>query len=134
MLWQQRAAAGLIASAGAFLLLVASIGLYSVMANAVAHRTREIGIRLALGADSRDVLCFVVRGGMALAGLGAALGTAATLAMTRLLSVFLYGVSPTDPATFVRVTLVLLGVSLTACYLPARSASRVDPVRALRQE
>lgn len=80
------------------------------------------------------MLRFVVQGGMALAGLGTVLGTAAALVMTGLLSVFLYGVSPTDPATFIWVVLVLLAVSLIACYLPARSASRVDPVRALRHE
>jgi putative ABC transport system permease protein len=134
MLWQQRAAAGLITSLGAFSLLIASVGLYSVMANAVAHRTREIGIRVALGAEPRDVRCFVVRDGMVLAGLGTILGTAAALAMTRFLSVFLYGVSPTDPATFIWVALVLLAVSLTACYLPARAASRVDPAQALQHE
>jgi predicted permease len=133
-LWQQRAAAGLIASFGAFSLLIASVGLYSVMANAVAHRTREIGIRVALGAEPRDVLRIVVRSGMTLAGLGTILGTAAALAMTRLLSVFLYGVSPTDPATFICIALVLLAVSLAACYYPARAASRVDPLRALHHE
>jgi predicted permease len=134
LLWQQRAAAGLIASFGAFSLLIASVGLFSVMANAVANRTREIGIRVALGAEPRDVLRIVVRSGMTLAGLGTIVGAAATLAMTRLLSVFLYGVSPTDPATFIWVALVLLGASLTACYYPARAASRVDPLRALHHE
>jgi predicted permease len=134
MLWEQRAAAGLIGLFGVFSLLVASVGLYSVVAQAVAQRTREIGIRVALGAPPRDVLRLIVRNGMALAVIGAALGSIGALALMRLLAAFLYGVSATDGATFVSIALLLLVVSLVACYVPARAASRMDPVRALRHE
>jgi putative ABC transport system permease protein len=133
-LWEQRTAAVLIGLFGVLALVVASVGLYSVGAQAVAHRTREIGIRMALGAQSGDVLGMLVGNGMALAVTGVLAGTAAATALTRFVASFLYGVSATDPATFVSIALVLLLVSLAASYLPARAATRIDPVAALRHE
>jgi len=119
--------------AGAALLL-AAIGLYGVIAYAVSQRTREIGIRMALGASRGNVLGLVLRQGLTLAGIGVALGVPAALGMTRLLTTFLYEVKPGDPLTFVGVSLTLLLVALLACFIPARRAARVDPMVALRAE
>ena len=132
-LWEQRTAAGLIGLFGVLALVLASVGLYSVMAQSVAQRTREIGIRMAMGADARDVLRLVVIQGMALAGAGVLVGAAAALGLTRFVSSLLYGVSTTDLTTFSSVALLLLTVSLAATYIPARAATRIDPVAALRQ-
>jgi putative ABC transport system permease protein len=117
--------------AGAALLL-ASAGIYGVMAYTVARRTPEIGLRLALGAQPRDTLRLVTGQGMKLALTGLSLGLIGSLALARLLSSLLYGVSATDPLTFVSVALLLLGVAWLACYLPARRAARVDPIIAIR--
>jgi len=119
--------------AGAALLL-AGIGLYGVIAYAVSQRTREIGIRMALGATRSAVLALVLRQGMKLAGIGVLLGTAGGLGLTRVLTGFLYEVKPTDPATFVSVSLILTLVAVLACWLPARRAAKVDPMEALRYE
>src|SRR5262249_33603388 len=100
----------------------------------VARRAREVGIRMALGARAGDVRRMVVKQGLALTALGILLGIAAALAMTRYLSSLLYGVGPTDPTVFVSVTLLFAAVSFTACYLPARRATRVDPMVVLRSE
>ena len=124
----------LLAVFAAVALLLASVGLYGVLAFSVAQRTREIGIRMALGAQTRDVLRLVLRQGLALSLLGIVAGVGVSLAGTRVLAGFLYGVAPTDPATFASVALVLVAVALVACLVPARRAMRVDPIVALRHE
>lgn len=114
-------------------LVLAGAGLYGVIAANVSQRTREIGIRAALGASSGRVMGLVLRQGMALAGMGLVLGLVGAGVLTRLLTSLLYGVSPTDPVTFLLVVAVLAAVALVACWAPARRALRVDPVRAMRE-
>jgi putative ABC transport system permease protein len=115
-------------------ILLSFIGLFGIMAHAVSQRTNEIGIRVALGASSRAVLSLIGREGFVLVGIGMALGVAAALALTRVLSRFLWGISATDPLTFVMVLLAMGVVATIACYLPARRALRIDPIIALRIE
>jgi putative ABC transport system permease protein len=112
-------------------LALASVGIYGVMAHSVRQRTREIGTRVALGATASNILWLVIREGIVVAGLGVVLGLAANVAAARALSTLLYGTSPADPLTLAVATLVLLAVALLACYLPARRATRVDPVKTL---
>ena len=118
----------------ALALVLAAVGLYGVMAYQVAQRTRELGIRMALGADQRQVLRFVLREGLGLAMLGAACGIALSLGLSRLLAGMLFGVTPRDVPTFAGVSITLIAVALVACYLPARRATKVDPTVALRYE
>jgi putative ABC transport system permease protein len=115
-------------------LILASIGLYGVVAFSVGQRTQEFGIRMALGAQRRDVFRLVVGQGMVLAGVGLALGLIAALGLTRFLASLLFHVQTFDPITYVCVSLLLAFAALLACYIPARRATRVDPMTALRIE
>jgi predicted permease len=133
-LWAARMGAALLGLFGALALILASIGIYGVLAYSVAQRTSEIGLRMALGAQPRQVLALVLKQGMLLAVIGAAVGIVVALPVARMAAGLLYGVSATDPITYVGITLLLMAVALLACYLPARRATRIDPLIALRVE
>ena len=132
MTWTQRAAVTLLAIFGALALLLAGIGLYGVMSYAVSQSTRELGLRMALGASAQDLLRIVMSQGLGLTLAGIAVGTAVALGLTRLLGDLLYKTSPRDPASFGSAFLVMTIAALAACFLPAWRATRTDPVRALR--
>ena len=129
-----RAAGTLLGALGVLGLVLASIGIYGVMAYTVTQRTREVGIRMALGARSADVVGLIVRYAVRLVGIGLILGLAVSVALGQLIRGFLYGLSPADPLTYLGVATVLAGVALVAAWLPARRAAGVDPMIALRQE
>jgi len=133
-MWRTRVGAWLLSTFAALALLLTGIGIFGVMAQTVLQRTREIGIRMALGAQAPDVLALVLRRAVLLTAAGLALGTVSALAFTRFVAALLYGVEPHDPLTFGAVTVVLAIVALAACYFPARRATRVDAVVALRTE
>jgi putative ABC transport system permease protein len=118
----------------ALALVLSAIGIYGVLAQSVSQRTHEIGIRMALGAQTRDVLQLIVRQGMSLTLIGIALGLAGAFALTRLLASLLFGVGATDPMTFLWIPVLLAAVSFFACYLPARRATRLDPIKALTSQ
>ena len=130
----QRFNAGALLGFAALAMLLAGVGIYGVMAYAVGQRTREIGVRMALGARPQNVLGMVLKEGLWMAVVGVVLGVAASFGLTRLMKSMLFGVTASDPGTFVGVAVVLIGVALLACWIPARRATRVDPVIALRYE
>ena len=119
---------------GLLALLLTVMGLYSVMTYAVSQRTREIGIRMALGAQLRDVMKLVIKQGIAMVLIGIAIGLAGAFLVTRLLSSLLLNVGTSDPLTFIGVSVLLVLVALLACYIPARRATKVNPLIALRYE
>jgi predicted permease len=131
---QERLFATLTAAFGILALILACIGIYGIMAYNVARRTSEIGIRMALGARSRQVLLMILRESSWLAILGVAAGLAAAFALTRFVRTMLYGLRPTDPTTLIAATVILLAIAIAAAYGPARRASRIDPMQALRHE
>jgi putative ABC transport system permease protein len=133
-LWVVRTGARMFSIFGGVALLMAMVGLYGVRAYTVARRTREIGIRMALGADAADTLRMILREGLIVTSIGAGIGLLLSVAVGKVLSSFLYKVSGADPVVFLASAILLSAISLLACYLPARIAARVDPMVALRCE
>jgi ABC-type antimicrobial peptide transport system permease subunit len=131
---QRRFAMKVVGLFGLLALFLAGIGIYGVMAFSVTQRTREIGIRLALGASTRSIQTWLLRQGMKLTLIGVVLGLLGTLALVRVLRGLLFGIAPTDLVTYAGLTLLLALVALLACYIPARRATKVDPLIALRYE
>jgi putative ABC transport system permease protein len=133
-LFQERSLSSLVGFFSLLALALACLGLYGTLSYAVVRRTREIGVRMALGAQEHDVLSVVIRQGMTLTLIGCGLGAILAVALTRVVSSLLYGVTPTDPLTFVLTVLLLGAVAFVSCWLPARRAARIDPMVALRYE
>jgi len=133
-LWHQHFLTSMLGIFAAIALLLAALGIYGVISYSVSRRTHEIGIRSALGAAPSDILRLVIQEGLVLTLIGLAGGVAGGLGLTRLLAGLLYGIQPTDPLTFIALSLLLLGVGTLAVYIPARRATNVDPMVALRYE
>jgi putative ABC transport system permease protein len=132
--WSARTGAAVLGVFGLLGLVLAAIGIYGVLSYSVSRRTREIGLRMALGAEARDVIKLILKQGLGLTLIGAMIGLTLAVAVTRLLASLLYGVTATDPATFAAAVLFVIGIAMLACYLPARRATKVDPMKALRCE
>ena len=132
--WKRRYLTILLGSLGSLALILASLGVYGLVGQAVRERTREIGLRMAVGAAPSEVLWMVLRKGFLIATIGIVIGSVAAMGLTRFLESLLYGVAPLDGLTFAFVAVVMMVAAFLASYLPARSATRVDPMAALRHE
>ena len=132
--WPYRVFGGIFAIVACVALALSAVGLYAVMAYSVTQRTQEIGLRMALGAESREVLWLILRRGLVQLAIGLTLGLAGAFALTRVMRQLLVGVTPADPVTFTAITVLLAIVAMAACLLPARRATRVDPLIALRAD
>ena len=133
-MWPYRVFGSLFAIFAAIALVMSAVGLYAVMAYSVTQRTTEIGVRMALGAAGRQVSWLILKRGLLQMGLGLALGLAGAFGLSRVLRTLLVQVTPTDPATFATITVILTAVAIAACLIPARRATRVDPLVALRAD
>ena len=133
-LWRQRLQGQVLGVFAVLALLLASVGIYGVISYAVAQRTRELGVRVALGATRHDVLALVLGQGLRLTLVGVVIGAVGAVVVARVVASLLYGVRPIDPVTFMGTTAVFLAICLAACYVPVRRATRIEPTQALRYE
>jgi putative ABC transport system permease protein len=115
-------------------LILASVGIYGVMSYSVTQRTQELGVRIALGAQRRDIFSLVLKQGIILALIGVGIGLAAAIGLSKVVASVLYGISATDPVTFISVAVIMIAVAVVACFFPARKATKVDPLTAMRYE